>query len=144
MADDTDTAEESDESPPVERLVERSFTCVDCGTRRRGRSPSCAGRCGGVRANCGEWTTGTAADEDLVDAARRIAAALAGDTLTERQALAYVLREPLAFDRADAARAMGVSPSSLDNLTRRAREKLRDAERTLGALEALRTAPGGT
>jgi transcriptional regulator len=76
---------------------------------------------------------------ELVAAVEESAAALAGPVLTERQALAYLLREVMDADREVAAEAMDSTPSNVDNLQRRAVEKVTEAERVVEALEALQS-----
>ncbi|MEF8977103.1 MAG: hypothetical protein V5A21_12825, partial [Halapricum sp.] len=80
---------------------------------------------------------------ELVAAAEEAAEALAGPILTERQALAYLLREVMEADRVVAAEAMDSTPSNVDDLQRRAAEKVADAEQVVEGLDALRVAEGG-
>lgn len=116
---------------------ERSFTCTVCGyatTHRVGRLRV------EVRAtcpNCGDWTVQTADVGESIAAARDAAERLAGTTLTERQALAYLLREFVGLGRREAADAMETTPSNVDNLHRRGREKVADARRIVEELRVL-------
>lgn len=124
---------------PDERTdpVEHGFTCTGCGYETVREVPRLRGRAGGVCVNCGDWTVGTASEDAPVAAARDAAATLAGETLTERQALAYLLREVVGVSRDRAAAALDSSPSNVDNLGRRGAEKLADARRTVAGVDAL-------
>ncbi len=86
---------------------------------------------------CGDWTVQTAAVDDLVGDAREAADRLSGTILTERQALAYLLRAVVGLDRETVAEAMETSASNVDNLHRRGREKVRDARRVVDDLRVL-------
>ncbi len=129
---------QSDDAPSdLGDLVERDFTCTGCGYETVHEVPLLRGSVGATCVNCGDWTVGTADVRVLVDAAREAAETLAGETLTERQALAYLLRDVVGVSRDHAAEAMESSPSNVDNLQRRAREKLDDARRTVAGVDAL-------
>jgi len=140
--DTADAATEGDDDgadrPVHGRRVERRFGCLDCGHPVIQESSLSEPRARAVRPNCGEWTAAIAAADDLLAAGREAAGAFAGDTLAERRALADVLRELLGFDRGDAARTVGVSPSGLDDLLDRGRETVADPRRTLAAIDGLR------
>lgn len=153
MSDDADSADEiveNDERTSADRLdgtdslaldqrVERSFTCTNCGyatdhevwVLQTVYQTTCL--------DCGDWTVQLAAEGTLIGAARDIAGTLAGAVLTERQALAYLLRNVLEIDRQAAAEAMDTSPSNVDNLQRRGNAKITDAERIVAGLDMLRT-----
>jgi DNA-directed RNA polymerase specialized sigma24 family protein len=78
------------------------------------------------------------ADDDTSDAVRELARRLAApDVVTERQAVAYVLRDVEGVGREDAADRMGCSVSNLDSLLGRARSNLDDARTTLSVLHEL-------
>jgi len=130
--------EREEDSSDIPESVERSFTCTLCGYAMVHEVPLLRAEVHGVCHNCGEWTAQQAGREDLAAAAREAATALAGPVLTERQALAYVLRELLDADRDIAAEVMDSSPSNVDNLERRGREKCTDAERVVDLLDHLR------
>jgi len=123
--------------------VERGFTCTVCGYETVHEVPLLRGSVGATCVNCGDWTVQNAAEDALVDAAREAAATLVGETLTERQALAYLLRDVVGVSRDRAAAATDSSPSNVDNLQRRAREKLDDARRTVAGVDALVAGAGG-
>lgn len=134
---------DSSEGPPdtdvVDQAVERSFTCTVCGY---GMSHSVGPLQAEIQStchNCGDWTVQMGKIGEVVDLTRDIATWLAGSIFTERQALAYLLRTHVGMDRQRAARAMDTTPSNLDNLHRRGREKAQDARRIT---EALRTLEG--
>lgn len=74
---------------------------------------------------------------ELRESATALAGALAGETATERQLLAYLLREVLGTDRKRAAELMDSSASNVDNLHQRARQQIEDARRVLEALSTL-------
>ena len=67
-------------------------------------------------------------------AAERLAAA--GD-LTERQALAFVLRDVEGVPRPDAADRMGVSTSTLDTLVSKGRRKVAEARQVVDVVAEL-------
>jgi len=118
--------------------TERSFTCTVCGypmTHDAGRLQT---EVGSVCHNCGDWTTQSADLAAVLQEVREVAESLAGEILTERQALAYLLREVVGIDRATAAEEMDSTPSNVDNLHRRATEKIDDARRLVDELAALR------
>ena len=87
--------------------------------------------------NCGDWTTQTADLDVIVEAAETAAEALADGLLTERQALAYLLREVAELDRQTTAEAIDSTPSNVDNLQRRASEKVEEARDLVDTLETL-------
>ena len=89
--------------------------------------------------NCGDWTLQTADPSTVIEAAEGIAERLAGEVLTERQALAYLLREVVELDRETVAAAVDSSPSNVDNLQRRATEKVDDARRVVDELDTLQS-----
>lgn len=63
---------------------------------------------------------------------------LAGaDLLTEKQALAYVLRDVYGIPRDDAAADMGVTASTLDKHLSAAREKLDEARTTIDHVDRI-------
>ncbi|MEF8756701.1 MAG: sigma-70 region 4 domain-containing protein [Halobacteriales archaeon] len=140
MADpSSDTQNEDGDGEAEARHVERSFTCTVCGyptTHTAGRLQ------GEVRAtclNCGDWTVQTADVDALIDTSRDLAERISGAVLTERQALAYLLREVVGVDRREAAAAMDTTASNVDNLHRRAREKVADARRVVDELRILKS-----
>jgi hypothetical protein len=137
VAEGSETGEQDGESV-YERTVERGFTCSLCGYVMAHEVGALRAEVQSVCHNCGEWTTQVADRTDLAGAAEEAAAALAGPVLTERQALAYLLREVLDADREVAAEVMDTSASNVDNLHRRATEKVGDAERVVEALGSLR------
>ena len=130
--------DEGEEAFDFERTVERGFTCTLCGFVMTHEVEFLRAEVESVCHNCGDWTTQVGDRAELVAAAGEAAAALAGPTLTERQALAYLLREVMDADREVAAEAMDSTPSNVDNLHRRAAEKVTDAERVLDGIDALR------
>lgn len=117
--------------------VERRYTCTACGYATTHEVAPLRPTVQSTCANCADWTVQTAPADALVEAARDAAAALAGDVLTERQALAYLLRDVVGVDRARTADAMDASASNVDNLQRRGREKVADARRVVAGLDAL-------
>jgi len=129
---------DGDDEFDFERTVERGFTCTLCGFVMTHEVGFLRAEVESVCHNCGDWTAQVGDRADLVAAAEEAAAALAGPTLTERQALAYLLREAMDADREVAAEAMDSTPSNVDNLHRRAAEKVTDAERVLDGVDALR------
>lgn len=58
--------------------------------------------------------------------------------LTERQAEAFVYREVELVPRPEAAEAMGIQISTLDNYVRAAKEKVVKAQETANAVEQIR------
>lgn len=121
------------------RRVERSFTCTVCGYGMTHSVGALRAQVQSTCHNCGDWTVQTADLAELVDTARTVAETLAGEVLTERQALAYLLREIVGVDRQPSAAAMDTTRSNVDNLHRRGREKVADARRIvdeLGRLQA--------
>jgi DNA-directed RNA polymerase specialized sigma24 family protein len=82
------------------------------------------------------------AGEGVTDPERALARRLAEPGIvTDRQALAYVLRDVQGISRPDAARLMGCSKSNLDTLLDRARSHLDDAAATLSVLHDLDSTP---
>lgn len=144
-SDDDRSVEEdtSDRESVCDRTVERAFTCQLCGFAMTHEVGLLRAEVESVCHNCGDWTKQVADRTELVAAAEEAAEALAGPILTERQALAYLLREVMEADRAVAAEAMDSTPSNVDNLQRRAAEKVADAEQVVEGLDALRAADGG-
>jgi hypothetical protein len=144
-SDDDRSAEgdASDREPVFDRTVERAFSCQLCGFAMTHEVGLLRAGVKSVCHNCGDWTKQVADRTELVAAAEEAAEALAGPILTERQALAYLLREVMEADRAVAAEAMGSTPSNVDNLQRRAAEKVADAEQVVEGLDALRVPEGG-
>lgn len=116
---------------------ERVFTCVLCGFSTIPDAQPLQYEVQSVCANCGDWTTQLADQNEVIETAREIAAEVEGATLTERQALAYLLRDVVGMERQPTAEVMDSTPSNVDNLQRKATEKLEDAERVLDALEAI-------
>lgn len=128
---------ETDSQIGASDTVERSFTCVACGFAVTTDEPRLQAAVQSVCPNCSDWTTQTADQDELLEAADAVAAKLAGPTLTERQALAYLLRDIVGFDRQPTAYSMDTSASNVDNLQRKAQEKLDDANRVLAELDAV-------
>ena len=138
MSDNTTGAETAAcESTAITDEVERSFTCTTCGYAMTHQVGPLQIETLATCLNCGDWTVQMADVEDVIDAAREIADQLAGTVLTERQALAYLLRDAADLDRQTAAEAMDTTPSNVDNLQRRGREKVTDAHRVVEVLQAL-------
>lgn len=133
MGSPTDTADVY--GPPIR--VERPFTCTSCGYPTVEETPALQPELRATCVNCGDWTIMMADAESLRQSAAAIADKLAGDVVTERQLLAYLLREMLGNDRQDAATIMECSPSNVDNLHQRCREKITDAKRLVQALDQL-------
>lgn len=117
--------------------VERPFTCTVCGYGITHEAGELQATVSATCLNCGDWTVQTADVETLLDAARDVAERLSGTILTERQALAYLLRDVVGVGRQIAAEAMNTTPSNVDNLHRRGREKATDARRIVEELQAL-------
>jgi len=135
--EDSSSDTSGDTQPVLEQSVARPFTCTVCGyTSTHPVGPLRAERQANCL-NCGNWTVQTADTGNLVETARDIADSLAGAILTERQALAYLPREQVGVDRQAAAEAMEMTPSNVDNLHRRGREKLTDARRLVDGLQTL-------
>jgi hypothetical protein len=118
--------------------VERSFTCSACGFPMTHEAGTLQAEVRSICHNCGDWTLQTADESTVVQATEDVAEGLAGEVLTERQALAYLLREVVGLEREAVAAAMDSSPSNVDNLRRRATERVDDATRVVDELEALR------
>jgi hypothetical protein len=117
--------------------VERTFTCTVCGFGVERDVAPLEAETRETCLNCGEWAVFTADESDLVDAAREAAAELAGLVVTEKQAIAYLLRERVGLDRTATAERLDSSASNVDNLHRRGREKIEAARRVVGTLDAL-------
>jgi hypothetical protein len=123
-----------------DRTVERGFTCTLCGFVMTHEVGLLRATVESVCHNCGDWTTQVGDREELAAAAEAAAAALAGPTVTERQALAYLLREVMDADREVTADVTDSTPSNVDNLQRRAGEKVTDARRVVDGVDALQSA----
>lgn len=136
-ANDT-TAELDEEFEPIERV----FTCIACGFTTTREAPRLQSETQSVCANCGDWTTQLADQEVIVADGKDIAAALDGPTLTERQALASLLRDVVGLDRQSTADVIETSASNVDNLQRKAHEKLEDAQRVLDSIDAIQPKTG--
>lgn len=138
-----DGHDEEGDNPPAAELDtlleprERAFTCVLCGFSTLVESAPLQYEVQSVCANCGDWTTQLADQNEVIDTAEEIAAEIDGPTLTERQALACILREVVGMERQPTADVMDSTPSNVDNLQRKAAQKLDDAERVLNALDTL-------
>jgi hypothetical protein len=117
--------------------VERAFTCTNCGYETVHEVAPLRASVGETCMNCSDWTIQTGGEAELVDAAEDAAAVLDGNVITERQALAYLLRDVVGLSRQTAAHALESSPSNVDNLQRKGREKLADARRTIAGVDAL-------
>lgn len=139
MSDSDDPTPPMDDSLPdaLTGPVERPYTCTGCGYETTHEVAPLRARVGSTCVNCGDWTIQTADDEALVDAAEAAADALAGHVLTERQALAYLLRDLVGLSRRSTAEVMAGSASNVDNLQRTARQKLADARRVVDGVDAL-------
>ena len=133
----SDASDESAVEP--EERVERSFTCSACGFPMTHEATTLRAEVRSICHNCGDWTLQTANPSTVIEAAEGIAERLAGEVLTERQALAYLLREVVELDRETVAAAVDSSPSNVDNLQRRATEKVDDARRVVDELDTLRS-----
>lgn len=136
---ESDLSRDNCDSEDCVRCVERSFTCTGCGYTTTHQVGELQAKVLATCLNCGDWTVQTADNEDLIDAARDVAERLAGRVLTERQALAYLLREVVGLGRQSVAKAMDTTPSNVDNLHRRGREKVADAQRVIEELNILQT-----
>lgn len=117
--------------------VERSFTCTVCGYPTVHEVGPLDPKVQSTCANCAEWTVQVAHTGALIESAEEIAEVLEGELFTERQLLAYLLREVLAVSRNVAAEVMDSSESNVDNLHRRGRVKVDDANRIVNALDEL-------
>jgi len=83
------------------------------------------------------------AGEGVSQSVRALASRLAAPgILTERQALAYVLRDVEGVPRQETADRLGCSASNLDTLLGRARSNVDDAAATLSVLHGLDATPG--
>lgn len=130
----------SDATPepnPATEPVDREFTCTGCGYATSHEAPRLATDTQATCVNCGDWTVQTADTGIVVEEAREVADAIAGPLLSERQALAFLLRDYVGFDRQAAADAMDSSASNVDNLQRRGREKVAAARQLVADLDAL-------
>lgn len=79
---------------------------------------------------------------DVSQSVRSLASRLAApDVLTERQALAYVLRDVEGVPREESANRLKCSESNLDSLLSRARSNVDDAVATLSVLHGLDSTP---
>lgn len=132
----------SEEKSTDPTRVERSFTCTTCGFAMTQQVNQLQLAVQATCLNCGEWTTQLAESESVVAAARDVAEQLSGAILTERQALAYLLRDIVGMSRQTTAEVMETTPSNVDNLQRRGREKVRDARRLLDHLDAYQSDDG--
>lgn len=130
-------AVDTPEPTPTTQPVERSFTCTVCGYVSTHEVPGLDTDTQSTCVNCGDWTVQTTDTEAVVDDAREIAAAIAGPVLSERQALAFLLREHVGLTRQAAADTMESSASNVDNLQRRGREKVAAARQLIADLDAL-------
>lgn len=139
---DSDPSTDESDSALIEQRVGRSFTCSVCGYAMAHRTLRLRTEVHAICLNCGDWTVQTASVEELVDTARDVAERLAGTILTERQTLAYLLRELVGVDRQVAAEVMDTTPSNVDNLHRRGREKVIDARRIVEELTLLQADSG--
>lgn len=82
------------------------------------------------------------AGEGVSQSVRSLAGRLAAPgILTERQALAYVLRDIEGVPRQETADRLGCSASNLDTLLGRARSNVDDAAATLSVLHGLDATP---
>lgn len=119
----------------IHSSTSRLFTCIECGYAVEREVPLLRFDVSEVCAHCGEFAVHLA-DHAVLEAAGRDAAQILTEigVLTERQALAYVYRELVGFAREETAVAMETSKSNVDNLHRRAREKVEQAERLLAVL----------
>lgn len=126
---------DADEETTDDETVQRTFTCTLCGYGTTREVAALTAEVQSTCVNCGDWTVQSADPESVVEAARDVAERLAGEVLTERQALAYLLREVVGLERDAAAEAMDTSASNVDNLQRRGREKVSDATRVVEELE---------
>jgi DNA-directed RNA polymerase specialized sigma24 family protein len=125
------------EPDPATEPVDRRFTCTVCGYATTHEVARLSTDTNATCVNCGDWTVRTADTEAIIDDAREIADAVAGPVLSERQALAYLLRDHVGLTRQDAADAMDSSASNVDNLQRRGREKVAAARQLVADLDAL-------
>lgn len=117
--------------------VERSCTCTICGYPTVQQVGALDVEVQSTCADCGEWTVQVADTGAVIESAEEIAEALEGELFTERQLLAYLLRELVGVSRDTAAEVMNGSESNVDNLHRRGREKVEDANRIVNSLEEL-------
>lgn len=124
------------------RSVERTFTCTVCGFATTTSVGELAAEVRGICLNCGDWTLHTADLASVIEIARDVAKRVSGEVLTERQALAYLLRDHVGTSRERAADVMDTSPSNVDNLQRRGQAKVADARRLVAELDRLDAADG--
>jgi len=133
---------QAEEGESAEAETERQFTCSVCGFPMAHGAGQRQVEIRSTCHNCGDWTLQVAETSAMVDDARTVAERLAGEVLTERQALAYLLREVIGADRGTAADAMDSTPSNVDNLHRRATEKIEDARRVVAELDGIEAGDG--
>lgn len=143
MTGESDSNDEPGENDPdsdsqeAPQQVERTFTCNLCGFPMTHEARRLQWEVRATCYNCGDWTLQTPELDEMLEEANAVAEVLAGPILTERQALAYLLRDVLEIDRETAAEAMESSSSNVDNLEGRASEKIEDARRVVRDLERL-------
>jgi hypothetical protein len=137
MSSPVDSDHENPLPDALAGTVERPYICTVCGYASTHEVSPLQATVQSTCANCADWTVQTASDDALVDAARTAAGALAGDVLTERQAFAYLLRDVVGVSRQTAAHVLDSSPSNVDNLQRKGREKLEEARRIVAGVDAL-------
>lgn len=133
----SDSAQDERQSGRGARRIERSFSCTVCGYGMTHSVGPLRAEVQSTCLNCGDWTVQTADVEELIAGARDVAEWLVGPILTQRQALAYLIRELVGVDRQVAADAMDTTPSNVDNLHRRGSEKVADARRIVEELQTL-------
>ena len=131
------TTSNDTEEPSDDLRAERAFSCTLCGYPTIREVGALRVEIRSVCLNCGDWTLKVADGETIHDAAAALAELLAGEVVTERQLHAYLLREVLSVDRQKATEMMDTSPSNVDNLHRRGREKIDEAKRLVAALNAI-------
>lgn len=135
----------SDDVPEaLSSAVERAFTCTNCGYQTIHEVAPLRASVGATCANCSNWTVQTGEEEELIVAAEDAAKVLDGNVVTERQALAFLLRDVVGVSRQTAAHVLDSSPSNVDNLQRKGREKLDEARRTVAGVDALSTGTAAT
>jgi len=124
----------SENEPDAPVTVERTFTCVACGFGATHEVPRLQSVLQATCVSCGDWTTQQAETEAVLTAVRGAVTELAGQIITERQALAYPAREVVGLDRQTTAEAMDTTPSNVDNLARRGGEKVTAARTVVDRL----------
>jgi len=143
MTDSTEPDSDSETEPgDTTEHVERSFTCTVCGYATVHEVDQLRATVQATCLNCGDWTTQSAQIEDVIESAETVAEEVAGTVITDRQALAVLLRDVVGIDRQTAADAMETTPSNADNLQRRGREKIQDARKLVERLDAVVRAQG--